>query len=205
MQHALTKTGPIMPPDLQCFLSDAPLVGDESLENYNTFFSSIADSIGPASAMEWLFVKDIVDLCWQIRRERMIVASLVKVAEKEVVVELLKVVYEEPGSVESDLFRVFCAADQAELWTNDPQSRTEIEANLAAKGYGRSEIVARAYQKAAHDIDACEKRIEGYERRRAAVLKELSFCRYAFAEKVAEATADIIDAEYSEAADDVGT
>jgi hypothetical protein len=200
MQLALTKALPAMPVELKSLFAEAPLVGNERLKDYTAFFMSIADRIDPADPIEWLYVKDVVDLCWLIKRERSVHACIIKAAEKDVVLELLKQTHEKPGSVENDLFRIFEAADLAKRWSVDPAVRKEVGKFLADQGYGPKEITAKAYQKAAADIDDCEKRIEGYERRRSAIFRDLSFWRQAFAKKLEQASSDIIDAEFSEAA-----
>jgi hypothetical protein len=200
MQRALTKADPAMPVEFKRLLAEAPLVGNERLKDYTAFFMSIAVSIHPSDPIEWLHVKDVVDLCWLTRRERLVHASIIKAAEKDVVLQMLKETHEKPGSVENDLFRILSAADVAHRWAVDPVVRKEIGGHLAHKGYGPNEITAKAYQKASGDINDCEKRIEGYERRRGAILRDLSFWRQAFARKLEQATNDIIDAEFSEAA-----
>ena len=42
----------------------------EDLEAYRKLCLEIAKSVGPADMIEWLWVKDICDLSWEIRRLR---------------------------------------------------------------------------------------------------------------------------------------
>lgn len=190
-----------VPNELQRIFDPAALVGNENPRDYADHFDSIAKAVSPANAIEWTFVKDIADLCWLIKRERMIVASMVKAAQKDVVLELLKSIHSRPDSLDDDVFRIFEAADAAELWATNCNARKEVEEELKAHGFGHGEILAKAYQKASDDIDSCEKRIEGYERRRGAILRDLGYWRRDLAKKLDDATADIIDADYTEAAE----
>ena len=73
------------PGDLTEFLDNPPLVGDETVEDYRRFFQAIVGALDPADVINWLYIKDVVDLSWQIRRERTVLAEVVKVIQTEVV------------------------------------------------------------------------------------------------------------------------
>ena len=91
MSRSLVKNWPAsFPHDLAEFLDDPPLVGDETIEQYNKFFGAIVTGLKPANAIDWLYTKDAVDLSWQIRRERVVLAGIVKLMQTEVVRDLLK-------------------------------------------------------------------------------------------------------------------
>jgi hypothetical protein len=54
--RALVKSSAInAPKEIQRFLEDPPLVGGETLKDYNAFFAAIAASLKPTDAIEWLF------------------------------------------------------------------------------------------------------------------------------------------------------
>jgi hypothetical protein len=199
--RALAKSSAInAPKEVQRFLEDPPLVGGETLKDYNAFFAAIAASLKPTDAIDWLFTKDVVDLSWHIRRERTIIADVVKLAQKQIVLALLKATSDTSGA-ESALYRIFDAADDANRWANDPEGRREIDARLAEKGHPPSTTLAQAYINAAPQIDAVDKRLAGYETRRIAVLREVERRSEKFARDLDKASADIIDGEFSAAAE----
>jgi hypothetical protein len=197
--RALVKSSAInAPKEIQRFLEEPPLVGGETLKDYNVFFAAIAASLKPTDAIDWLFTKDVVDLSWHIRRERTIIADVVKLAQKQIVLALLKATSDTSGA-ESALYRIFDAADDANRWANDLEGRREIDARLAEKGHPPSTTLAQAYINAAPQIDAMDKRLAGYETRRIAVLREVERRSEKFARDLDKASSDIIEGEFSAA------
>jgi hypothetical protein len=89
-------------------LGEPALVGLEKLEVYNWSLSSIASSIKPADPIGWLFTKDVTDLSWDIRRERIIKVEIIKYYQKEVVAEHIKSLAP-PGQFKNALYRIFHA------------------------------------------------------------------------------------------------
>src|SRR3954454_24978783 len=73
VNRSLAVARPIRPPkEVQAFFDDLPLMGDERPQDYHAFFSAIAAAEVPSDAIDWLLLKDLVDLAWEIRRERRI-------------------------------------------------------------------------------------------------------------------------------------
>jgi hypothetical protein len=70
------------------------------------------------------------------------------------------------------------------------------------KGHTTSAILAQAYIRGASHIDAIDRRIAGYERRRDTILREAGHWNDRLARKLAEATTAIIDGEFTEAAEE---
>jgi hypothetical protein len=68
VSRALVKLSP--PAGIAELFADPPLVGNEAREEYDRLFAAIATAAKPADAIAWLFVRDITDLSWEIRREK---------------------------------------------------------------------------------------------------------------------------------------
>jgi hypothetical protein len=202
MTHAVAKTQSIkFPASLAEFLDDPPLVGDETLEGYNNFFAAIIAAANPADPIDWLYLKDVVDLFWQIRRERKVLASVVNLHQTEVVRDLLKATANASNALEAAVYRIFDASDDAQRWASDPTARKEIEARLTAKGHPASATLAEAYKRGANDIDAIDKRIASYEARRTGIIREIELRNVRFARDLNTASSPVIDGEFSEAAE----
>ena len=169
------------------------------LEVYNRFFSLVASSIKPTDPIGWLLTKDVADLSWDIRRERIVKADIIKYYQKEIVAELIKWLAP-PGQLNTAIYRIFQAGDDLMLWETDPEAREKIDAALAEKGHTASAILAQAYIRGASHIDAIDRRIAGYERRRDTILREAGLWNDRLARKLDEATTAIIDGEFTEAA-----
>ncbi|WP_131522867.1 hypothetical protein [Nitrobacter sp. Nb-311A] len=102
-----------------------------------------------------LYLKDFVDLSWQIRRERLILADIIRLHQKEVVFDLLKTAYSKlSGPIESlkTVDRILGAERDAQRWLVDAAARKAIDADLQARGYSPSKVLALAHLKGAAEI-----------------------------------------------------
>jgi hypothetical protein len=138
-------------------------------------------------------VKDIVDLAWETRRERMVKTQIIKSSESEVVSRLMD---------KSGFYLAMAGISEAGLrWSSDANAREEIGQELQKRGYGATSIMAMAYQAAADQIDAVDQRIASYELRRISIVKEASLYNEKLAGRLDQASSDIIEGEFSEAAE----
>ena len=202
MRKSLIKTLSIKPPkELQPFLEEFPLVGDETAEDYINLFVAIVMAAKPADTIDWLYTKDVADLTWDIRRERAIKAAIITLKQKEVVLDLLKSTGDDPASLNSHVYRIFRAAGEAERWSVHSEAKKEISAKLAARGYPPSEVLALAYIKGAAEIDAVDRRIASYEMRKMLILREIERRNERLSRQLGKASSEILDAEFSEAAE----
>jgi hypothetical protein len=202
MAHSLAKKSEFdLPVELAAIFGEPSLIGDERLQDYNSLFGAIAKSVSPRSVIEWLYLKDFVDITWQIYRERKNEVATVKLYQKDVVLELLKSTYGDPGSPASAVYRIFSAADEAQKWASDPIARREIEAMLLARGFTTDEILARAYISARSSVDSIQRRIESYEKRRSNIMRDIERRDETFARALGTAALDVIEGDYSEAAE----
>ncbi|MDR6306160.1 hypothetical protein GGQ85_003888 [Nitrobacter vulgaris] len=184
--------------DLDRFLGDAPLVGDEKQEDYDAFYDSVVSTMSQPDVINKLYLKDFVDLSWQIRRERLILADIIRLYKKEVVLDLLKTAYKKlSGSIESltTVDRFLGADREAQRWLGDPAARKEIDADLEARGYSSSTVLALAYRKGAAEIDAMEQRIASYEIRRLMALREIDRRNELAARQLKKSTTRLIEGE----------
>jgi hypothetical protein len=202
MSHTLSEVSVFKPTNELSQLFGAPaLIGHEELEDYDRFFSSIASAIKPTDVIGWLLTKDVTDWSWEIRRERTIKAEIIKHYQKEVVGELLKSALAPPGQLSATTYRIFEADADLAAWTTDPEARIRIEKALAAKGHDVSSILAQAYMRGADQIDAIDRRIAAYERRRNTALKEEGFWNENLLRQLDRAIPEVIEGEFTEAAE----
>jgi hypothetical protein len=76
----LTKKIAVMaiPGDIREVWGDPPLLRNENLETYEKLAGQISQAVGPIDVIEWLWVKDILDLSWEIRRLRRFKTMLIE-------------------------------------------------------------------------------------------------------------------------------
>jgi hypothetical protein len=143
----------------------------------------------------------VVDLSWLIRRERGVLADVIKLTQTEVVGHLLQTTTDAPGTIDAAVYRIFNASNDAQRWASDPTVRKEIDARLTARGYPPSSVLAQAYIRGARHIETIEKRIASYEVRRVGIIREIERRDLKLAHDIAAASAGVIDGEFSEAAE----
>jgi hypothetical protein len=189
--------------ELRQVLGNPALVGHEKLEDYERLFTSVASAIKPPDEIGWLLTKDVVDWSWEMHRERAIKADIIRHYQKEVVAELIPALAA-PGQLGTAMYRIFQANDDLTLWATDPEARVKIDEALADKGHDASSILARAYMRGSNQIDAIDRRIAGYERRRNTALKEAGLWNDRLLRRLDQASHDVIDVEFTETAEQPG-
>jgi hypothetical protein len=200
--RSLAASRHIRPPkELEKFFDDPPLLSTERRSDYDAFFLAIATAEPPVDAIDWILLRDFGDREWEIRRERKIKAEIIKFHQKQVVAELLKATFDKTDRLGSCDNRIFQVPTEALLWASDPDARRKIDEKLKAKGHDPASVLAQAYLRGARDIDAVDRRIASYELRRSAILREISLRSERRARRLEEVALEIIDAEFTEAAE----
>jgi len=59
-----------VPADIEALFGDPPLLSTEDPARYRDMLDRFAESIAPRNIIEWLWVKDVADLSWEIPRLR---------------------------------------------------------------------------------------------------------------------------------------
>jgi hypothetical protein len=185
------------PREFAALFADPPLVGNERREDFDKFFSAIAAAVKPADAIAWLYTWDIAYLSWEIKRERVVKADIIKSARISAVGRILDSIEDESSFLMRtlDVRKNDRAARQSE---NNSKSRREIDQKLADNGYGPSDILVGAYNLGAANIDAIDRRIASYETRRMAVMRAVEDYNEKFARKLGAASKDIVEAEFND-------
>jgi hypothetical protein len=197
MNHqSLIQAVAIAPPkDLAFMFEDPPLVGNEKREDYDRCFFAVAGAVNPSDKIVWIFVRDITDLSWEIRRERKVKADIIKSAQIEVIKEILQLIA--PHGF-GNAFAGFDKGEEARRWASDPEARQKIEARLAKNNYNMAIVLAQAFVLAADDIDAVDHRIASYELRRMAVLKLVELRSEKLSRQLDKASTSVLEGEFTD-------
>src|SRR6516225_3963026 len=73
--NALAETH--LPAKIRALLGNPPLLANEDLSDYNALLNELARAVKPKDIIEWLWVKDVAYLTWDILRLRRIKAAYV--------------------------------------------------------------------------------------------------------------------------------
>jgi hypothetical protein len=205
--RAVVKPTPKPPEELVSFLADPPLVGDESREDYEKLFLAFAAAVKPPDAIAWIYVREFADLAWEIRRERWLKQQVIENARKTIITELLMPPEIDPNLDEADELEsereteIERVVEEMKQWETDPEARRKIEKDLASEGFGNNILLTDALTNNANLIDAIDRRISAYENRRNTALREIDRYSDNLARRLDQASSDIIDGEFTEAAE----
>ena len=187
MSRALVPATSIKPPkELEQFFDDPPLVGTERREDYENFFSVIAMAVKPVDAIDWLLLIDVAYLSWEIRRERRIKAEIIKLRQKE-------------AQFPSKLAITRADFALSQIAAQDPSAFKKKDLKPEAKE--ADSMLAEGYILGDYDIDVIDKRIASYEYRRNTALREMYLRSEKMAQLLEKASSDVIDGEFTEAAE----
>jgi hypothetical protein len=182
------------PKELQKFLSNPPLMGTERPEDYMEFFLVIATAARPFDAIGWLLVSDLAAIWWEIRRERLIKAAIIRQKQQEAVAKL--------GNTRADYEREMRAAAQSAL-DDDASSlfRLRGSAPIEQKQEDSVSLLAMAYLHGGDEIELCLRRIAALEYRLIAFLNEVERRNQKMARRADSAASDVVDAEFTDPED----
>jgi hypothetical protein len=152
----------------------------------------VANALRPADALEEVWVRDIVDLIWEVFRLRRLKAGLIAAAAHEGVAELL-----------SPLMRDCNVKALAEGWAaRDAKSVDKVNEALAGAGFTLDHVAARTFALRLFDFERIERMLTVAEQRRAAALRELDRHRDDYAQRLRRSLQAIEDDEFDELDDD---
>lgn len=171
-----TDVAQLIPEHIQCIFGPPPLIRGESSQDYHRLLAEIAASVAPTNIIEWIYVKDIVDLTWEIIRYR---------RAKSEVIEL-----ELPFAAAPFMQRVTTGESPASLVAtqNDyeegqrliidamierPFEKTEAASVLKEHGLALTSLSSAALVSKLAMIEAIDRLITRAEKRRDTVLQEI--------------------------------
>jgi hypothetical protein len=79
----VTKKSIKLPAELEKFFDNPQLVGNERREDYDAFALAIATALDPTNFILWIYVREFVDISWELQRERRIKAEIIMLKAKE--------------------------------------------------------------------------------------------------------------------------
>jgi hypothetical protein len=192
------------PAEIAKLFANPPLIISEKREDYEALFDAISFAAKPADVIAWLYVRDITDLSWEIKRERNLKSQVLKDHYTEQVGECLRSAHPDMrpeldgktiDKIENEV------NDDMNRWRRDPKAKERIETSLARQGWDVPSIMRQALIDNTEEIDAIDRRIANYELRRMATLRAIENYNEALARRLKAASVDVIEGEFTVAAE----
>ena len=168
------------------FAGPPPLIAGERAAGYDELLARVCETLQPSDVLEHIWVRDIVDLVWEVYRLRRLKADLMSAAAHEGMTQLLRPLLDYPG-------------DAARGWARrDESSVQRVEATLAAAGLTMDHIAAATFAVRIGDFERIERMTASAEGRRNSALHELDLHRASFALRLRRALEQVQGVEDAE-------
>jgi hypothetical protein len=172
---------------------------------YAELLARVQGAVGPKEILEEFWVRDVVDLVWETLRLRRMKASLVTVATRGALAEILAPIVDRNGSGDADAFDLDLAFKEtparklaAGWYRREGKAVAEVEKILRGADLSVDVVAAVALRRSLDDVERIERMIVSAEARRSAVLREVARHRAAFAEELRRSSGSVRDAEFTE-------
>lgn len=182
---------PVVPEQVRALLGPSWIIEGEDPELYEELLAGVGAAVQPKDLIDWLLLKDVVALTWEIQRTRRHRDSLMRLRR----IEAMKTI----------LSSIFPAGEHTEAlalgWFHGEKEATKGVAELLAQaGLSAADVTAQSILTNAHEFDRLDRQNELHENRRDALLQQIERRRSGWAKQIRRASEDIVDAEFKESA-----
>jgi hypothetical protein len=183
-------SGAAIPSYVREIFGDPPVLSTENRDAYDSLLARLAIEIEPREIMEWLWVRDLPDLTWQILRLRRVITSVLNISFKPALIQILDAIL--PRTELPPLWRSQ-ATELAEAWYSNSKERNRVTSILAKYGLKPESVEGQAFVRRCNELEKMERMLTSAENRRNAIMRELQVYRDSSVSK--KVRNEIIDAE----------
>src|SRR5262249_11827184 len=129
----------VIPAEISVILGKPPVLGVENQQAYEALFVALAVEWEPKKTTEWLFVRDLADLNWEILRLRRGIAGVFEISFRGALVEMLKAV--RPGGDPYD----WEVEELVSKWYKGSTARNELKSELTKHGLDPESAISQTF------------------------------------------------------------
>lgn len=155
----------IIPAEIAEIFGNPPVLSVEDRQAYDRLIAQLALEWKPRNITEWMFVRDIADISWEIFRHRRAIANTFAVSFKKA---LERVFYNELDGDYRQAEYLACA------WFEGPQKQQEVKSELAKYGLSPEVIVAECHSIKGDLLDKLHRLLALAEARRTAITRNFN-------------------------------
>ncbi len=160
-----------------------PLVAGENAPAYEEMLARVADAVKASDMLEHMWIRDVVDLAWEVFRLRRHKADLMAAAR----FDGMKALHRSRWGSDGDRFGPDRPREEDRL--------TRVETELAKTGLTADHVAAYTFAMRIEDFERIERLIAALEVRRNDTLRELDLHRSSLALRLRRALQELEDAE----------
>src|SRR5262245_2545985 len=158
-----------------------PLINGEDLNSYEELGAGICDVVKPADILEHIWVRDVIDISWEVLRLRRLQANLMQAQAYRGMRETL-----------SPLVGGLKAQTLAEAWAaRKPNAVEETNEALASAGLNMETIMANTLSFKLDEFERIDGMVTVAEARRSAALQEIERHRETLGKKLRQAVQEL--------------
>lgn len=146
--------------DAQALLGRPPILHGEDERIYAELLARVQAAVRPKDILEEIWVRDVVDLLWETLRLRRMKASVVTVATRNALAEILAPIVNRSGSGEADpldpahLLKETPAQELAAGWyKREGKAVKEVEKILREADFSMDVVTAVALRRSLDDVE----------------------------------------------------
>jgi hypothetical protein len=181
------STAPANLPSTLNFLAPPPLIRTEECSAYDTLLARVSGAVKPSDVLEEIWVRDVVDLVWEVLRLRRLKAMVLDTCAHEGVRSIL---LQFDGINPIDMSRRWAAGDAG--------AAHEVALLLASAGLTMDAVMAQTLRVRVAEIERIDRLVMAAEARRNVALRELDRHRASFAANLRRVTREVEDVEDAE-------
>jgi hypothetical protein len=190
---------PPVPENIRSLLGTAWILEGENAELYEALLARIAAEMQPVDLIEWLLLKDIVALTWDIQRSRHHRNSIMRLARRQAMERVLSLVLEKRSVAAEFIDDRAQAVQLAADWFNgDKKTIKAVDQLLTQAGLSMTDVTAQALSIRSGEIGRIEERNDRCEQRRDAILRQIERRRAGLGSGVRRASEEVVDAQFRE-------
>lgn len=180
-----TFDGSRPPAGVMAILQQRPLIWGELTADYDALFAALLDEIEPIGTLQWLHVKHLNDLTWEIHRHRRLKANIINLARIDAVETLLKpLVVGRP-----DTLHAYEQEGQVRLVAHNLQFGNEAERSAAHQtvtnfGFKLDDVTTQSMVMTLPEVMQLERLIASAESRIGLLLRDVSRLKDDFAARL---------------------
>jgi hypothetical protein len=162
----------LVPAEISAILGKPPVLAAERLDAYQALFVAVARERRPRATVEWLLVRDIADMDWQIQRLRRAIASVLDITYKEALEKVLREFCPKRSVDEYHEIKSL-----VEKWYEGPAQRDQVKSVLSKYNLDSEAIIGQAFVLRCVELEKMERMLTAAEVKRNAFIRTFDDCR----------------------------
>jgi hypothetical protein len=184
--HVPKQLAPIIPDEIRFVFEPRPLTLHEDPGDYDRLLAFIVQDVKPRDIIEWIWIKDILDLVWEARRLRLYKVLVTRVRMRKAGGRLLAQVFEPETSDDAPVLRSERAV--SDYQSGNGKGTTPVADALDALGLPEDALSVAAFIDALPELEKIEQMLRSVESRRNSVLREIERQRFATSQRLRSAS-----------------